>query len=96
MKKLIQFVMNRIKSLVIIFSFFLVPLVSLGSDPPPPPPPPCPGSGNPADKVGGANAPIEDGIPVILALAFFYGVYKLRQTVRKSKDLEHINNKTEL
>jgi hypothetical protein len=71
----------KIKSLIIILFFFSISFVSFGEDPPPPPP--CPTIGDP--PVGGL-APIEDGVPIVIGLALFYGAYKLNQARKKFKE----------
>ena len=74
--------MNKIKILPVIFIFLIFSLFTFGQDPvDPPTPPPCPTTGNPP-----VGSPIEDGVPVVLALAFFYGAFKLRQVMKKKKE----------
>jgi hypothetical protein len=74
----------KIKRLLVILFFFGLSVFSFGEDPPPPPP--CPGSTDP--PVGGPEAPIEDGVPIIIGLALFYGALKLNQTRKKLKEVE--------
>jgi hypothetical protein len=77
----------KIKSLLIILFFFSITFVSFGEDPPPPPP--CPG--DPNVVVGGPGpqgSPIEDGVPIVIGLALFYGAYKLNQARKKLKEPE--------
>jgi hypothetical protein len=73
---------HKIKHLLIIFLFFIFSAVSFGADPGPPAPPPCP-EGDPT--VGR----IENGVPIILGLALFYGAFKLQQIRRKLKEKEN-------
>jgi hypothetical protein len=91
MKKLNRCTMNKIKNFLVILAFLIVPIVSFGLNPndgTPPPPPPCPtgGGGGGGDPVPGA--PIEDGVPVLLGMAFIYAAYKLRQVMKKTKEPE--------
>jgi len=73
--------MKKIKNILVILTFIIVPLATFAQDDPSVPPPPfCPTSKDP--KMGAA--PLEDCIPAILFMAFLYGAFKLNQ-VRKSK-----------
>ena len=78
----------KIKGLLIILCFFCISFVSFGEDPPPPPP--CPGTADCQKFVGGTGettgAPIEDGVPIVIGLALFYGAYKLNQARKKLKE----------
>jgi len=74
---------HKIKRLLIILFFFSFSYISFGEDPPPPDPPPCPTNGDPP-----VGSPIEDGVPIIVGLALFYGALKLHQTRKKLKEAE--------
>jgi len=75
----------KIKRFLIVLLFFSISFISFGEDPAaPPPPPPCPGGLDPP-----VGTPIEDGVPVILGLALFYGAFKLQQARRKLKETEN-------
>ncbi len=71
----------KIKSLLIILLFFSFSFVSFGDPPDPPPPGPPPGGGDPP-----VDSPIEDGVPIVIGLALFYGAYKLNQARKKLKE----------
>jgi len=73
----------KLKRFLIILLFFSISFISFGVDPPPPDPPPCPTNGDPP-----VGSPIEDGVPVVIALALIYGAFKLQQTRRKLKETE--------
>jgi hypothetical protein len=76
----------KIKNLLIILYFFSISFISFGEDPPPPPP--CPGPSDVNKYVGGTGSPIEDGVPIVIGLALFYGAYKLHQARKKLKESE--------
>jgi len=74
----------KIKRLLVIFFFLGLSSISFGEDPPPPPP--CPDGSNP--PIGPPTAPIEEGVPIIIGLALFYGALKLQQARKKLKEAE--------
>jgi hypothetical protein len=76
----------KIKNILLIFLLFIIPIISFGDDPGPPPPPECPGPSAPP-----VGSPIEDGVPIILGLALFYGAFKLKKIQLKLKESEKNN-----
>jgi len=76
--------MKRIISTIVLFSVFtLIPTLLTFADPPNPPGP----GGNPVTGGGTpVGAPIDDGITILLALGFGYGLYKLYELRKKTKD----------
>ena len=75
----------KIKKLLIILFFFAFCGISFGEDPPPPPP--CPDGTDPPIGPPGP-APIENGVPIVIGLALFYGAIKMQQIRKKLKEGE--------
>jgi len=82
MKKLnkkINLPMKKIRAIVTLMIFIVLPLLSLAD----PPPPPGQGGGGPGGGPTPVGAPIDGGLGILLALGAAYGGWKIYDTRKK-------------
>jgi len=77
--------MKKIRAILALAAFIVVPLITLAQGPPPPPGQPGAPGNNGQTPVG---APIDGGLGVLLALGLGYGGYKIYKIKKSTADTE--------
>jgi uncharacterized protein HemX len=79
--------MKKIRAIIALAAFAVLPLISIADNPSPPPPPP----GGPGGGPNPVGTPVDGGMVILLALGIGYGgwkIYQIRKETAEAKGKE--------